>query len=165
MARKKQIRARNCLHCGEAFAPNPKTASRQRFCSKAICQRASHAKSQARWLATSGNDRYFCGVENTSRVRAWRAHHPKYWQRLRGAPDPLPDVRPKLLRVLREAALQDVMAPHLALAIGLLSHLLGSALQDEIAGEIRRLMLVGRGVLATTAPTVIDPKFRSRSYP
>jgi hypothetical protein len=63
-----------------------------------------------------------------------------------------------LAEVVRELALQDVIDGQFSLLIGLVSHLAGSALQDEIASEIRRLTLLGHGVLlqSTGSPSVLE---------
>ena len=56
-------------------------------------------------------------------------------------------MRGKLADTAREFALRDMTDTHFSLLIGLVSYLSKSALQDTIASEIRRLMLLGHGIL------------------
>jgi hypothetical protein len=66
------------------------------------------------------------------------------------------NVRGELADVVREFALQDMIDTHFSLVVGLVSYLTRSALQDTIASEIRRLMLLGHGVI-TQAETTSSP--------
>ena len=78
-------------------------------------------------------------------MQQWRAAHPGYWRRwikvghyqIRGA----------LAEAVRELASQDMIDPQFSLVIGLLSHLSGAKSQDEIATEIRRLIMLGHELL------------------
>lgn len=54
---------------------------------------------------------------------------------------------------MREFALQDIIATDFSLVVGLVSYLAKSALQDTIASEIRRLMLLGYGVITQSETT------------
>ena len=73
---------RKCKHCQTFFAPDPRSATRQRYCSKPACRQASKAASQRRWLteaqATAITSR---GPTHVERVRQWRTAHPGYWRR------------------------------------------------------------------------------------
>lgn len=60
-------------------------------------------------------------------------------------------LRGKLAETVREFALQDMIDTQFSLLAGLVSHLTGVALQDEIASELRRLILLGHGILNQTA--------------
>ena len=78
-------------------------------------------------------------------MQQWRSAHPGYWRRkIRVV---LYEVRGKLADVARDFALQDMIDTHFSLVIGLVSYLTQSALQDTIALEMRRLMLLGHGIL------------------
>ena len=78
-------RRRKCLNCGQLFRPDPRSVRHQRYCSTPACRKASKAASQARWLSKAQNRNYFRGPEHLARVRAWRAAHPGYARRGRGA--------------------------------------------------------------------------------
>ena len=69
---------RKCKHCQTFFAPDPRSAKRQRYCAKAACRQASKAASQYRWLQKPANRDYFTGPTHVERVRQWRRAHPGY---------------------------------------------------------------------------------------
>lgn len=54
-------RRRKCLCCSKFFFPDPRTAGRQRYCSKPDCRQSSKAASQRRWLSKDGNGDVFRG--------------------------------------------------------------------------------------------------------
>ena len=74
---------KKCVHCHQWFTPNPKTASRQRFCSKKRCQKARKHASYQRWLALPVNWEHWRGPANVQRVQEWRKKNPGYWRRNR----------------------------------------------------------------------------------
>ena len=78
---RRPLSQRKCKHCQTFFAPDPRSARRQRYCSKAACRQASKAASQPRWLQKPGNRNYFTGPTHVERVRQWRKAHPGYWRR------------------------------------------------------------------------------------
>lgn len=78
---------RKCKHCRTFFAPDPRSARRQRYCAQPACRQASKAASQRRWLQKPGNRDYFTGPTHVERVRQWRRAHPGYWRR-QGAQGP-----------------------------------------------------------------------------
>ena len=78
-------------------------------------------------------------------MQQWRTAHPGYWRRRARIGRYLVDG--KLAEVMREFASRDEIDAPFSLVIGLVSHLTQSASRDEIASEIRRLILVGHGVL------------------
>jgi hypothetical protein len=67
-------------------------------------------------------------------------------------------MRGKLADVVREFALQDMMDTHFSLVVGLVSYLTRSALQDTIASEMRRLMLLGHGILTQSTKAAVVPR-------
>jgi hypothetical protein len=71
---------RKCQYCKTFFAPDPRSAGRQRYCSKPACRQASKAASQRRWYHKPHNRDYFCGPIHVDRVRQWRQAHPGYWR-------------------------------------------------------------------------------------
>jgi hypothetical protein len=67
------------------------------------------------------------------------------------------EMRGKLADVVREFALQDMIDTQFSLVVGLLSYLTRSALQDTIASEMRRLMLLGHGILTQSTKGAFAP--------
>ncbi len=154
MKKKKRVRKRKCLNCGELYLPDPRTRDRQKFCSKPECKRASKARSQRRWLSKPENQQYFSGPENVDRVRAWREKHPGYSKKGRKPAGTLQDDCPSQpidpqedASDLNLDALQDDCLSQLPLLVGLIASLTGSALQDDIAVSIRRMHSCGQRVL------------------
>ena len=74
---------KKCAHCDQWFAPNPKAAFHQRFCSRKRCQKARKRASYQRWLDQPGNSEYWRGAANVVRVQEWRKKNPFYWRRNR----------------------------------------------------------------------------------
>jgi len=87
---------RKCQYGKTFFAPAPRSAGRQRYCSKPACRQASKAASQRRWHHTPHNRADFRGPIPVDRVRQGRQAHPGYW-RHQGSRTP--------------AAFQDELAP------------------------------------------------------
>jgi hypothetical protein len=113
-----------CLHCKEMFIPSPH-APRARYCSRAVCRKASKQASQTRWLNKPSNRDYFCGAHHVERVQAWRKAHPGYWRRgkARKRDGPLQDT----------VALQDLVhSPSFVALLGFLAFQSGDALQDSV---------------------------------
>lgn len=163
-----------CLHCREFFVPCSNNRRTQRYCSKAECRKASKAAAQARWLNKPQNRCYFRGLENVDRVRRWRERHPGYWRKKRPPPaaalqDLVPielsQIEPVTLnevgliagdfmfneppRAPDAAALQDLASVQVPLLAGVVSLLIGDALQDRFAVFARELVDRGKRVLAT----------------
>lgn len=133
---------------------NPRVGDLHRFCSRPACAKASRVAAQKRWLR---KERARSATDNVDVIRTqqWRTAHPGYWRRkLRVGRY---EVRGQLADVMREFALQDMIDTHFSLVVGLLSYLTRSALQDTIASELRRLMLLGHGILTQSASAVPAP--------
>ena len=156
---RRPLSQRKCKHCQTFFAPDPRSAKRQRYCSQPACRQASKAASQRRWLRKPANREYFRGPLHVERVRQWRQAHPGYWRK--GKPEakgPLQDLcrsqAPQTERVTNgivPPALQDLCLAQPALVVGLIATLTGSALQEDIADAIRRLQRKGQDILGTNA--------------
>ena len=152
---KRPLTKRKCKHCQTFFAPDPRSARRQRYCSQPACRQASKAASQRRWLRKPANRDYFRGPTQVERVRQWRKAHPGYWRRQDSrAPMALQDDLPPqetqkqhLDDGLMPHALQDSSLMQPTLLIGLIAHLSGLSLQDDIAMTARRLQQLGRDIL------------------
>ena len=56
---RRPLSKRKCKHCQTFFDPDPRSAGRQRYCSKPACRQASKAASQRRWLQKPDNRDYF----------------------------------------------------------------------------------------------------------
>ena len=153
-------RRRRCLHCNELYTPDPRTADRQRHCSKPECKCASKAKAQARWRAKPQNRSYFSGPDQVERVRRWRGANPGYWKKAPLSRPPLQDdCQPQTTEEQRDtvdltlAALQDDSPSQVLVLLGLISHLTESALQEDMAGLVRHYKSLGMDVLGKTDRT------------
>jgi hypothetical protein len=101
------------------------------------------------------NQDYFRGAENVARVRAWRSRHPGYWRKGQGAGVALQDLS-IAQRIDFEAEkvnsasspLQDLLSAQPAVLIGLIAHMAGTALQDDIVRTTDRLLRLGQDILA-----------------
>jgi len=149
---------RKCKCCHKLFRPDPRNRRHQSYCSAPACRAASKAASQARWLAKPENQDYFRGPVNVARVQAWRSRHPGYWRKGRPADPALQDVliaQPLDSVDKTDAAarppLQEFLAAQPAVLIGLIAHLVGTPLQDDIVRTTGRLLRLGRDILATSA--------------
>jgi hypothetical protein len=155
---------RKCKCCLRLFRPDPRNRCHQFYCSGSGCRAASKAASQARWRAKPENQSYFRGPVNVARVQAWRARHPGYWRKGRGASAALQDVstaQPIGSAVATANAarspLQDVLLSQPAVLIGLIAHLVGTPLQDDIVRTTDRLLRLGQDILATSAAWTATP--------
>jgi hypothetical protein len=155
------IRKRKCPYCKTFFHPDHRNVTRQRYCSKPDCRQASKVDSQHRWWHKPENRDYFKGTEHVQRVRQWRREHPGYWRR----PSPQASEAPYALQEtlmpqgvanqtletsLAKAenhALQDSFFMQPAVLVGLIAHLTGLALQEDIAATARRLQQLGDDIL------------------
>ena len=127
---------RKCRNCGQLFRPDPRNVRHQRYCSASACRRASKA----------ANREYFRGPEQVARVRAWRAAHPGYGRNRsqgRGALQEHSSVQPidsnEQSEVFSAPALQEVSRSQVLVLTGLIAHLTGAALQEDIARTSRQL--------------------------
>ena len=150
----RRVRKCKCKHCREFFHPDPRSAGRQKFCSKPGCKKKSKADSQRRWLAKAENRDYFKGPDHVARVQQWRKRNPGYWRKARAAKNALQDSLTGKSKPNQQVAghspidaLQDVLKAQHAVFVGLIAQLTGSALQDDIAKAARRLRQLGDDVL------------------
>jgi len=137
------------------FLPDPRNATRQRYCSKPECRKASKASSQKRWLQKPENQNYFRGPDNVERVQHWRKTHPGYWwQKPKNKPTTLQDALSRQLAENNDNrddfashVLQDSLILQPAVFIGLIAQLTGYALQEDIAMAARRMQQLGNDIL------------------
>jgi len=166
---KRRRRKRKCLNCGQMYIPDPRTADRQRHCSRPECKRASKAWRQRRWLGKARNRDYFQGPEHVERVRQWRAKRPGYWRRSVKASSALQDdcaAQPVDCKGdtprLTLDALQDDLLLQPPLVVGLIAHLTGSPLQDDIELVIRRMQAHGQMILGMGPGISVERKGHDR---
>ena len=144
-----RTRRRRCRHCNELFLPDSRNRSRQRYCSRPECRKASKAASQRKWL--DKNPDYFRGPVHVERVRQWRAKHPGYARiKKKTLQEPLCEninkkqvVKP----ILTMDALQDPLLTQHPVLVGLIANLTGSALQDDIAVSICGMQQLGTDII------------------
>lgn len=150
----KRRRERKCLGCGVGFHPAPKNQKKQRFCGKPECAKKSAQVSQKKWQAK--NPEYFKGSENVLRVQNWRERNPGYWRDKKGglSVDALQEdwiaqpVEPELDNGdLERFALQEDWFLQAPVFVGLIANLSGSALQEDIAANVRNLQQHGQEIL------------------
>jgi hypothetical protein len=148
-------RRRKCRCCRRLFRPDPGNRRHQRYCSAPRCRRASKAASQARWLALPDNRDYFRDAWHGARVRAWRSRNPGYWRKVQRRATALQDVQTaqpvdpagKTDNFVR-LPLQDLVMAQEAVLIGLIAHLVGTPLQDDLVRTTDRLLRLGQDILA-----------------
>ena len=160
---------RHCVHCDQGFTPDPRNVRHQRYCAAAPCKAASKRASQAKWLAKPENHDYHRGPQAVARVQAWRQAHPGYSRRPTDtlAVTPIQETLPfdhvpaaaALAEVLASdqiscnapapapmAPLQDLLNAQPIVLVGLIAHLWGSALQEDIASALTRLIQLGQDI-------------------
>jgi hypothetical protein len=102
---------------------------------------------------------------NVARVRAWRSLHPGYWRKKRRAGTALQDVLAEqpigsAIKTTNPAAspLQDLLTAQPAVLIGLIAHIVGTPVQDDIVRTTDRLLRLGQDILATSAAQAATPR-------
>ena len=151
----KRERRRKCMSCDVLFRPDPRNCRHQRYCSDPACRQVSKRASQATWSAKPENLEYFRGSIHVARVQAWRQAHPGYWRgsRRNSAPALQEDSLAQRIEKNNETgslgrlALQDIFVAQPTVLIGLIAHITGSSLQDDIAGTSRQLLQLGQDIL------------------
>jgi hypothetical protein len=152
---------RKCLHCKMFYHRDHRNVRRQRYCSKPECRKVSTTQSQRRWLQKPENLDHFKGHAHVERVRQWRLEHPGYWRRKAPETTKTADALQETLTTQghesqsseavlptgQHDALQDSFFVQPAVFIGLISHITGFALQDDIATTLRRLQELGGDIL------------------
>jgi hypothetical protein len=148
-----------CRHCKEPFCPNLRNRTRQHFCYKSECRKARKTTSHKTWLAK--NPDYFKGKWNVRRVQEWRKMHPRFSQRSKGSQRASESLHFRASTAAPEAQpqppLQDLVQPlqdsimRNPLIIGLIAHVFGCSLQDDIEAQSRRLIMLGMEIQHSTA--------------
>jgi hypothetical protein len=148
---------RKCKSCLKLFRPDPRSCDRQQYCSAPLCRGASKAASQARWLAKPENQDYFRHPLHVARVREWRTRHVDYWRK-----SPVPSIALQDVRMAQpidcvdktsnpaRSPLQEIVTAQPVVLLGLIAHLVGTPLQDDIVRATRRLLRMGQDILAAS---------------
>jgi hypothetical protein len=150
-----EIKRKKCCNCNKLFRPDPRNATRQKYCSKPQCRKASKADSQQRWLQKPENQNHFRGSENVIRVQQWREVNPGYWRKKQkikqdALQDPLisqPTENNDDNVQFEQDALQDFLIAQPPVLLGLIANFTGTALQDSIAITFRRLQKLGLDIV------------------
>ena len=164
-----------CRCCKESFIPDYRSVKRQRYCNKPECRKASKARCQRRWVEK--NPTYFKGSDNVERALEWRRTHPGR-QRRKGSGTVLQDICDRIDHVKHEVTpllplkspvlppvLQDFCIEQHPVFVGLIAHLTGCVLQDEIDSVIRRMEQLGQDVICSTTGGRYDPQVPHLSRP
>lgn len=153
-------RNRQCRCCKDIFTPDYRNAKKQKYCSKPKCRAASKKAGQKKW--SDKNPNYFKHEIHVDRVRNWRQSNPGRSRRKSSCPvlqddcDQIADanqaVTPPLatetpVLATESFVLQDFCITQHTVLIGLISHLTGYVLQDEIDAVTRRLEQLGQDVI------------------
>ena len=159
----KRIKERKCRCCTELYFPDYRNAQRQEYCAKPECRKASKVVSQQKWLLN--NPDYFKGSEHVVRVQEWRRANPGRSRRKSPAPvlqetcSPIPSINQDVTQPLplippvqspHGPVLQDFCLMQHPVFVGLIAHITGCRLQDDIAGVTRRLEQLGHDVKGST---------------
>ena len=150
-------RRRKCKCCRKFFCPDPCNRRHQRYCSEPACRAASKAASQARWFAQPANRDYFRGPVHLARTQDWRARHQGYWRKTPRHRNALKDVSTaqaidgaEKTIISARLPLQDLLTAQPAVLIGLIAHIAGTPLQDDIVRAVDRLLRLGKDILDAT---------------
>lgn len=156
---------RKCVHCNQFFVPDARQRERQRYCAQPQCRLASKAVSQRRWLERAENRDYFRGPDNVERVRAWRAANPGRQRRPRHAPAVLQEMMDTQSAPEHEPTaqdggmvLQETWRTQPPLLLGLIAHMSGSVLQEEMEPMVRQLITRGQALIEPNSHPCHDPK-------
>ena len=156
-----------CRHCGKFFTPDYRNRHHQYYCPDPGCRRVSKAASQRRWLRRVQNRDYFRGPEQTRRVQQWRKSKPGYWKKKPSISQITPAAESQPLEQVQKSCnasdgltkpLQDVCLEQHPIFIGLLSVIVGSALQEDIATTLRQLQIQGQKILKQNPSDQCDSK-------
>ncbi len=170
----KPPRARQkCLHCKELFLPDCRTGHRQRYCLKPECRKARKRELMRAWLAKPENQNYFRDAKNAVRARDWQKEHPGYWKnttryRRRTLQDGATEQIPAAQEVVPKApdrTLQDLCAMQVPLLVGLISMFVGSTLPDDIASNLRQLLIKGHDILGMVPGVNLERLWHEKTSP
>jgi hypothetical protein len=173
-------RNQQCRCCKDIFIPDYRNARKQKYCSKPACRAASKKAGQKKW--TDKNPHYFKDKIHVERVRKWRKANPGRSRRkssdvvLQDHCDLIADVNQDVtlhfptetpVFATESPVLQDFCITQHPVIIGIISHLTGCVLQDEIDAITRRLEQLGQDVINPNPGGCYDPQVPNlpRSHP
>lgn len=162
-----RIKSRRCPHCHIVFFPDYRNDKRQKFCNKTLdCKKASKFDSQQRWRAKNIN--YFKGSAHVQRVQEWRRANPGHGKHKAESTLLQDNCTQKTIinqDVIHKIAaisppgephipvLQDIWSAKHPVFIGLIAHLTGFVLQDDIDAVALHLKQLGQDVLNRSPQT------------
>ena len=125
------------------------------------------------WLAKPENQNYFRDAKNAERARDWQKEHPGYWKNTaRYRRRTLQDACSEQVPTKQEVALrppgrtlQDLCAMQVPLFVGLISMFVGSTLPDDIASNLRRLLIKGHDILGMVPGVNLERLLHEKTSP
>ena len=152
---------RKCLCCRRVFTADYRNDYHQRYCSRPDCRQASRVATQRKWRRKAENRDYFRGAEEVRRVQEWRQSHPGYLKKKsphsqEGQPVDSQPVNSEQRSCNVPSSplppLQDLCLTQNPAFVGLISMVIGSTLQDDIAATARQVLLRGQNILGLKVP-------------
>jgi hypothetical protein len=172
------IKRKKCRNCKMLFIPDYRNRTRQNYCRKPECRKASKEDSQRRWRQKPENEDYFRGPDCVKRVQEWRKANPGYWRKnSRNRKNALQDSLTAQPAENNEdnlkftpSALQEILTMQPPVLLGLIANFTGSALQDDIALTFTRLQKLGLDIVNNSNPNKggqygIQGTHLTQSYP
>jgi hypothetical protein len=125
------------------------------------------------WLARPENQNYFRDAKNAERARDWQKEHPGYWKntaryRRRTLQDGCAEQTPEAQQVVPsppDRTLQDLCSMQAPLWVGLISMFVGSTLPDDIASNLRRLLIKGHDILGMVPGVNLERSLHEKTSP
>jgi hypothetical protein len=159
---------RKCLCCRRIFTADYRNGYHQRYCSRPDCRQASRVATQRKWRRKPENRDYFCGAKEVQRVQEWRQSHPGYLKKKSPHSGEVQPIDPQPVNLEQRSCnvpnsplppLQDLCLTQNPAFVGLISMVIGSTLQDDIAATTRQVLLRGQNILGLNVPgnTTIAP--------
>ena len=146
-------RRKRCKNCGCLYIPDSRNRTRQKYCRKPECRKASKKASQKKWLNKPGNKDYFKDSWHVERVQDWREKNPDYSKRSKPAKT-LQDFLPAQEAEnninngdFTKSSLQDFLLSQPPVIVGLIANFTGTTLQDSIALTLLRMQKFGQDIL------------------
>lgn len=149
---------KRCRNCRRLFQPNPRNYKKQQYCSEPACRKASKAASQKKW--TLKNPDYFRNKENVLRVQLWRIKNPDYSERrlkMSGLPEESGALQDSIIvkseekqivrRDFMSTSLQDLLILQPAVFVGLIAHITGDTLQENLVASATYMLKLGQDII------------------
>lgn len=155
-----RLKRKRCRNCKKLFIPDHRNQSRQKYCTRPECRKASKAESQKKWLSKPENESYFKSKENILHVQEWRKANPGYWKRnYKNGDIALQEILTAQgsenithnCQITKDA-LQEFLMAQSPVIIGLIAHFTGSTLQENISEYILRMQKSGEDILYLNNP-------------